>query len=132
MYTIVMDAGVVIRNDDGKQVAPCQDAGDPDFLAYLAWVNDGNAPRATYLSDSAAAPVEHRIITKLAYMNRFQDAELAGLYTAAKTVIQVEVWLEKFKMSENIDLDDPRTVGGVQALEAAGLLGPGRAAEILA
>lgn len=76
--------------------------------------------------------VPHRIITKLAYMNKFHDDELVSLYTAAKSIIQIEIWLEKFKVSENIDLDDPRTIGGIHALEVNGLIGPGRAAEILA
>ena len=71
-------------------------------------------------------------ITKLEYMNRFTDAELAGIYTAAKAVIQIEIWLEKFKLATEIDLTDSRTIAGVQALEAAGLIGEGRAAEILA
>lgn len=73
-----------------------------------------------------------RITSKLEYMNRFTDAELAAIYTAAKSVISVEIWLEKFKLASEIDLDDPRTIGGVRAMEAAGLLATGRAAVILA
>lgn len=72
-----------------------------------------------------------RTLTKLAYMNRFTDAELAGIYTAAKTVIQVEIWLEKFKLAQEINLDDTYTIGGLQAMEASGLIGVGRANEIL-
>lgn len=79
------------------------------------------------------APVQPvTTLSKLDYMNRFTDAELAGIYTAAKTVVAVEVWLEKFKLAEFIDRFDPRTVAGVQALEVSGLIGVGRAAEILA
>jgi hypothetical protein len=29
---------------DGKIVAPCQSEFDPDFVAYIAWVNAGNQP----------------------------------------------------------------------------------------
>lgn len=71
-------------------------------------------------------------ITRLEYMNRFTDAELATIYTVAKSNVQVEVWLEKFKAATSIDLTDPRTIAGVQALEAVGIIGAGRAAEILA
>lgn len=70
-------------------------------------------------------------ISKLAYMERFSDAELAAIYGAAKVSLAVEVWLEKFKLAEFIDLSDPRTLAGLQALEANGLIGPGRALEIL-
>lgn len=73
-----------------------------------------------------------RLITKLDYMNRFTDTELATIYTVAKTNIAVEIWLEKFKLASEINLDDPRTIGGVQALEQYGLIGAGRAMEILA
>jgi hypothetical protein len=73
-----------------------------------------------------------RTLTKLAYMNRFTDAELGGIYTAAKSNVQIEVWLDKFKLAEEINLDDSSTISGVQALEAAGLLAAGRSAEILA
>lgn len=71
------------------------------------------------------------ILTKLAYANRFTDAELAAIYSAAKVSVAVEVWLEKFKMSEFIDLTDQSTKDGVHALESNGLIGPGRAQEIL-
>lgn len=72
-----------------------------------------------------------REITKLQYMNRFTDIELVTLYTAAKSVVQLEIWLEKFKMAEFINLDDIATVNGLHALEASGLIAPGRALEIL-
>jgi hypothetical protein len=72
-----------------------------------------------------------REITKYMYMTRFTDAELATLYTAAKSVIQIEIWLEKFKLAEVINLDDPMTVAGLHALEASGLIAAGRAAVIL-
>ena len=70
-------------------------------------------------------------ISKLAYMERFTDAELAAIYGAAKVSLAVEVWMEKFKLAEFIDLADPRTLVGLQALEANDLIGPGRALEIL-
>jgi len=79
-----------------------------------------------------------RKLTKLEYMNRFSDSELAAIYGAAKVSPAVEVWLKKFEMAtpdadgKAIDLDDPRTIAGLQALEAATLLGAGRATEILA
>lgn len=73
-----------------------------------------------------------RLISKLDYMNRFTDAELVAIYTEAKTNVNVEIWLEKFKLAAEINLDDPRTSSGLQALETLGLIATGRAAEILA
>ena len=77
------------------------------------------------------APAPLGQISKLAYMDRFADAELEGIHGAAKVSLAVEVWLEKFKLAEFIDLSDPRTLAGLQALEANGLIGPGRSLEIL-
>lgn len=44
MYTIILDEGTVTRDADGKVVAPCQSAEDPDFVAYIQWVEAGNQP----------------------------------------------------------------------------------------
>lgn len=72
-----------------------------------------------------------RLISKLDYMNRFTDNELIAIYTAAKTNVTVEIWLEKFKLASEINLDDPRTAAGLQILENSGLIAVGRAAEII-
>lgn len=108
---------------DWDAVVPSQNAG-------IGWTYaDGvfTAPPAP--TPTPAQPI--RTFTKLQYMDRFTDAELAGIYTAAKSVVQIEIWLEKFKLATDINLDDPATIGGLQAMEAGGLLGAGRAAEIL-
>ena len=86
-----------------------------------------NAP----LPDIAAEPVS-RVLTKTQYMNRFTDAELGAIYSTAKVVVNVQVWLERFNAATEIDLDSPNVIGGLQAMEAAGLIGAGRANEILA
>ena len=103
---------------------------------YGGTVVDANPPTPSWASPDptdapADAPAPTRVISKLDYMNRFTEQELASIYTTAKTVVAVEVWLEKFRLSEFVDLDDQRTVAGVQALEAVGLIGEGRTAEIL-
>lgn len=70
-------------------------------------------------------------ISQLDYMERFTDAELENIYGAAKVSLSVEVWLKKFEAADFIDLADPRTLAGLQALEANGLIGAGRSLEIL-
>lgn len=72
-----------------------------------------------------------RLLSKLDYINRFSDQELTGIYTAAKTNVLVEIWLEKFRLAEEISLDDQRTIAGLNSLEQAGLLTSARVAEIL-
>ena len=41
MYTLNTDTGIVTRDIDGKQVAPCDSPTDRDFKTYLAWINAG-------------------------------------------------------------------------------------------
>jgi len=71
-------------------------------------------------------------LTRLQFLNRFTDAELAGIYTVAKTNVAIEIMLDKFRAAEFIDTIDLQTVAGINALESAGLIAPGRAVEILA
>lgn len=83
------------------------------------------------------APVRRRLST-LAFRDRFMMDEKRAIYTAAQTSIDVRIWLDDLTAATPdgdgtaVDLDDPRTVAGVQALEAAGLIGVGRAAQVLA
>jgi hypothetical protein len=71
------------------------------------------------------------LLSRLQFMRRFTNGELEQIYTLAKTVIAIEIWLEKFKMAAEIDLNDPDIVAGVHGLEAMGIIGAGRAVEVL-
>lgn len=73
------------------------------------------------------------MVTVLALRSRFTTAEKVAIYTAAESSVLVRIWLDDLASVQDglTDLNDPRTVEGVQGLEAAGLIGPGRAAEIL-
>ena len=73
-----------------------------------------------------------KIITKLAFMHLFTDAELVAIYTAAKSSVAIEVWIKKLEASTDVTLSNQATIDGVNALEAAALIGVGRAAQILA
>ena len=44
MYTVSLSQGTATRNSDSKVVAPCQSVDDPDFVAYIEWVNAGGEP----------------------------------------------------------------------------------------
>jgi hypothetical protein len=78
-----------------------------------------------------------RRLSKLEFIDLLADAEYVTILAAAKESVQIEAWIRKMELATpdqdgtSIDLDDPRTQGGVQALELIGLLGAGRAEEIL-
>jgi hypothetical protein len=43
MYTLIQDEGIVL-DTNGVQVAPCQSINEPNFIAYIAWIEAGNTP----------------------------------------------------------------------------------------
>lgn len=71
-------------------------------------------------------------ITKLAFLNRFTPEERITIRTAAQQSPAIHDYLAMLDAAQDVDLTDPRTIGGVEALEASSLIGPGRGAEILA
>lgn len=98
--------------------------------AVDALTDVGSVQTFTWSIDVAvAAP---RRLTHKGFYDRFTDAEMQAILAAAETNAALKTWWEKFKLASVINLDDPATQGGVQALEIAGLIGEGRAAEVLA
>ncbi|MBX9299270.1 hypothetical protein [Chromobacterium piscinae] len=78
---------------------------------------------------AVAAP---RRMTHKQFMARFTDAEIQAMLKAFGDNPALRPWWERFSLARDISLDDAVTQNGVQALEAAGLIGKGRAAEVLA
>lgn len=74
---------------------------------------------------------QKRVLTRLAFRNRFTPAEKVALYTAAESSAQIKIYLDDLAAATFVDPERPDTIAGVQALEAATIIGPGRAAEIL-
>jgi hypothetical protein len=74
---------------------------------------------------------EPRIITKTAMMARFTDDEFVDVLVKAKRDIKVEAWLMKFNAAATVDLDDARTVSGIELLTSKLVLTQERATAIL-
>ena len=72
-----------------------------------------------------------RFMTQEAFARRLTDHELRNIYQASNVSIDVEIWLDRFKMAKEIDLDDPFLVNGLNGLAANGLLSVERVQEIL-
>ena len=76
-----------------------------------------------------------RNVSRKAFLSRFTDAEAIDIDLASmgatREAATVRRYLSKVNAAQNIDLADDETRTGVQALEAAGLLKPGRALAIL-
>lgn len=107
--------------------------------APIAWDGMGfdthtHTPMA---QDVPATPQGPRRLTKLAFIGRIGN-EFAGILTAAKTNVQVELfvrmldWATPDPDGTSVDLDDPRVVDALTTLEAAGFIASGRSQEIRA
>ena len=75
--------------------------------------------------DAPAQVVIKRRLTKLEFIERLGDAAFAAVLEMAKVSPELNAWVEKVKMATpdqdgtSVNLDDPRTIAGVNALEPA-------------
>ena len=72
-----------------------------------------------------------RTMTRLEFLRRFTGAERVTLRTVAKTNAGLEDYMALLDAAQDVNTGDADTIAGVQFLEAAGLIGAGRAGEIL-
>jgi len=66
------------------------------------------------------------------FLKRFTPQEYATIKAATSANAVIDYYWQQLILASFVDLDDPDTIGGVQALESTGLIAAGRAAEILA
>lgn len=69
--------------------------------------------------------------TSLEYLDKFTASEQLAVVTATLANAQVKLWYDKMLAASFVDITDPRTSAGLDALIAANLLAPARKAEIL-
>lgn len=125
-----------IKDAEGAIVNTIICASDADAEALY--------PGLWELAEQDAPKPAPRHVTKLAFRNRFTSnekvaMELAALHDSTKALndpanllaATLRASMADQRDARHIDLNRPDTRGGVQALEAAGLLASGRAAQIL-
>lgn len=88
------------------------------------------------ITDVIPRMYESRRLTKLAFVGRL-GSDFATILVASKQSVQVEMfvrmldWATPDPDGTSVDLDDPRVIGALQALESGGLIAAGRTQEIL-
>lgn len=96
----------------------------------IGWVFDGEK-FTNPIEQELQEPLPVTILTKFQFMSRLTIAERLAIYAAEAGSPIIRMWLEMFKICEEIDTINADTIAGVQMLEQAGLIAEGRAAEIL-
>jgi hypothetical protein len=111
----------------------CDDGIGPIYWVGMEAVTHDHALVVDVAPEEPPATVYggRRIISKLEFLRLFSAEERITLRTVAKSNPVVEDYMQLLELAEEINLDDPDTVSGVQIMEAATLLGAGRSAEIL-
>lgn len=109
---------------------------DPDGINGQ-WIACGNAgPGWTYDGSNFAAPVIPPAPTvpwtKKEFLLKFTPAEYAAIKAATLADATLDYYWSLFTVAQEVVKTDPVTIAGINALEAAGHLAVGRAAEILA
>jgi hypothetical protein len=111
---------------DGTVVRYQPVTGDDPAL-WARW--DGTA----FVGDGYVPPLATATfkVSRQAFMDRIGDDAVAAILTLARTNAQVEAWVLRYQIVSDVDLRDPRTIGGIDALIAAGLIPSNRRAGIL-
>lgn len=131
----------VVRKSDQQEVYRYY-ADSPIEWAGMEFDTHDHIEVAEPVVDEQPAPAQSRWITKLAFRSRFTQAEKVAIEIASlddpTATMQQRSMAAALRASQQdvavatfIDLDRADTRAGVQMLETVGLIGTGRAAEIL-
>ena len=115
IYEILNDAGEVINT----------------IVADQIFVEENYPGHYREIGPDPVPPPPPPVITKLAMIDRFTEAEYEGVLTTAKSDVQVQGWLDRFAAANQVNLDDSRTINGINLLVSKNLLTQARADEIL-
>lgn len=124
-YAVIKD-GVVVN------VVVSESALEPNWIpsqiAQIGWGYDGT----NFIPPPPEPPPPPVfVITKVAFVSRFTSAEYVGIVTAANSDPTVQAWYDMLFIANSIDLEDQRTIDGVNFMVSKNLLTAARANEIL-
>lgn len=123
---------------NGQQLDPAQgfkdDAGNSYPPYWLMLVSDAEAIAAGVSVQTVPTPppAPKTQFTSLEFLDRFTEPEQLAVVTATLASPAVKLWYDKMLAASFVDLEDPRTPAGIDALIAAGLIDASRRDALLA
>lgn len=128
MTTYQLTHEVYVIKDGDTKVPTAKDTGievHPETLAYEAWLEAGGVPLPP-----EPAPLVALKLSSLAFLDIFTEAEQIAVAGAAMSNVQAKLWYDRTLAAEYIDISDPRTKGGLEALVSMGLISKERKDQI--
>lgn len=146
MYLIAQDTGNLFVTDrlsgllnvaahrplgeDESSFAARYGLQDGEILDLYPGMSDAEVEAALAAAVDEPMPSQPVLLTRLQFMDLFTQEELVTLYTAAKTEVALEVFLDQFRVTEQIALNDPKVIAGLQALVDLGIVSAERVQEM--
>jgi hypothetical protein len=124
-----MPTYIVTRKSDGAEVYRYEAPVPIEFIGFEFATHDhAEAPP----EPPAEQPtVVGRVMSKLAYLRLFTQTERIAIRNAAEGSDALKDYLELLNIAEEVNTADPDIQAALRMLEAVGLIGAGRADEIL-
>lgn len=126
-----MTTYLVTRKSDGTEVYRYQSDAPIEWTGMEFADYDHTAQVEINADGSIEGTVTGRVMTKLEFLRRFTQEERVAIRTVAKSNPVLEDYMAMIDLAQDIDTSDPDTQAGVRMLESVGLIGAGRAQEIL-
>lgn len=126
-----MTTYLVTRKSDGTEVYRYQSDAPIEWTGMEFADYDHTAQAEINPDGSIEGTVTGRVMTKLEFLRRFTQEERVAIRTVAKSNPVLEDYMAMIDLAQDIDTSDPDTQAGVRMLESVGLIGAGRAQEIL-
>jgi hypothetical protein len=123
-------ATLVFVHTDGRRTSSYMNFGQfqPTDRHFKA-AGDNEAKLMT-MREAPAANLDDSI-SQQEFFNRFTISEVATIYAAAQINPTVMAYIKRMELSPRVHKDNPDLLAGLPLLEAAQLIAPGRAAQIL-
>ncbi len=126
----------LLKNNEVKLVVICESLAKAQELfshEYTVQENQGESQGDLLVDGQFQRPVLKKpIMSKLKFLAKFTNIELASFYALAKTDVMTEVLKDKISMAEFIDLNEKEISDGLDYLILKGILTTQRKEEILA